>query len=210
MMKRFILASLLLHALLMLGWPALRMQQPASLSLQTLHVQLQAASTPVPVTDHHNQPPAPRPEAAVPVHNTPQPPVMPSEAVTEVVAENHRDTRLPEASAGEPVVADTPVHDDATALSNVRAALYSALQANFRYPHRARLRGWEGTVVIALRILPDGAVTDVRVSNSSGIRVLDDAALHSLRTVQVPDAVAWMNGHDLAMLIPVEYRLTDS
>lgn len=210
-MKRFILASLLLHALLVLIWPAVRTQQPASLSLQTLHVQLQAASTPEPVTDNHNQPPTPRQQDAVPVHNTPQPGATQPETITAVAAEDHHDTRLSEAPAWEPVVADKRVRDDATAaLSNVRTALYSALQANFSYPRRARLHGWEGTVIIALRILPDGAVTNVRISDSSGIRVLDEAALRSINAAQIPAMAAWIDGDGLDMIIPIEYRLTDS
>jgi TonB family protein len=98
---------------------------------------------------------------------------------------------------------------EADMLDSLRSAVYSELQANFSYPRRARLRGWEGTVVITLRILPDGKLTDIRVAGSSGISTLDRAAVNSLRKVSVPQVVAWMDGKELAMTIPVEYRLTD-
>lgn len=95
-------------------------------------------------------------------------------------------------------------------MKTLRNALVSALQARFRYPRRAQKRGWEGTVVISLRILPDGQLADVHVANSSGVPVLDRAALRSLSEVSVSRHVAWLDGREIDMLIPVEYRLTDS
>jgi protein TonB len=101
-------------------------------------------------------------------------------------------------------------HDSQDTLNALRAAVYSALQARFTYPRRARMRGWEGTVVVSLHIMSDGQLSDIQVVDSSGISVLDRAALRSLSQISVPQVVAWLNGHGIDMLIPVEYRLTDS
>jgi len=92
----------------------------------------------------------------------------------------------------------------------ISTALKQLLSANFVYPRLARQRGWEGTVVISLRILPDGNLTNIQVAGSSGITVLDRAAMRSMRQITIPQAVAWMHGRKLDMIIPIEYRLLDT
>lgn len=92
----------------------------------------------------------------------------------------------------------------------ISTALKQLLSANFTYPRLARQRGWEGTVVISLRILPDGNLTNIQVEGSSGIMVLDRAAMYSLQKITVPQViVAWMHDRELDMIIPIEYHLTD-
>ena len=49
------------------------------------------------------------------------------------------------------------------------------------YPRLARMRGWEGVVQIRLVVGVDGSVVEARVEQSSGHRVLDDAALVAVR-----------------------------
>lgn len=107
-------------------------------------------------------------------------------------------------------MAATTAPPQADSEAQVRAAVNAAFRAHFQYPRRARLRGWEGTVVIALRLLPDGGISNVRLANSSGIAVLDRAAIKALQAIRVPQAVAWIAGREMDMIIPVEYRLTDS
>lgn len=46
----------------------------------------------------------------------------------------------------------------------------------------ARKKGWEGRVVVAFVILPDGAVRDVRVVRGSGFSVLDRNAVEAVRS----------------------------
>jgi protein TonB len=209
-LKRFILLSLLLHALLLAGWPGLWQPQPPMVSLRTLSLQLQAPHPP-PIADsrHDDHPVTPGQPHRVPVRHPAQPRKPAPVAETSVATTDGIEKQQSPSPARIPTQPDRQVRSAGTALSNVRAAVYSALQASFVYPRRARLRGWQGTVVIALRILPDGAVTDVQVSSSSGIGVLDDAALRSIRALHIPQAVAGKKGHALAMQIPVEYRLTD-
>jgi periplasmic protein TonB len=204
--KRFILLSLLLHALLLAGWSGLWTQQQPVISLRTLSLQLQ---TPRPPMTADNQPVVPDQQHTARVRHETQQRKPATPAGTTIASTDSIEKQNTVTPASEPAQSDRQARDTGTALSNVRAAVYSALQATFVYPRRARLRGWQGTVVIALRVLPDGAVTDVQVSNSSGIGVLDDAAMRSISALHIPEAVAWMNGRALAMQIPVEYRLTD-
>ncbi|HWK75595.1 MAG TPA: M56 family metallopeptidase [Povalibacter sp.] len=51
-----------------------------------------------------------------------------------------------------------------------------------RYPSDARRQGQAGTVVMRLHVLEDGSVDDVKIKESSGFAVLDDAAATTART----------------------------
>jgi len=94
---------------------------------------------------------------------------------------------------------------DATA--HVRARVLNDLARYFYYPPIARLRAWEGRVLLAFRVEADGLLHEPRLVRTSGFGVLDEAALHSLRkVVRVADA----GGPRLDMEIPVIYRLTDA
>ena len=92
----------------------------------------------------------------------------------------------------------------------MRTAVSKAFMANFRYPRIARRNGWEGTVTLTMRVLPDGQLTDILVSSSSGHSVLDLAAVHTLQTARVPQAKHWLSDQAVELLLPVEYRLLDS
>ena len=52
---------------------------------------------------------------------------------------------------------------------------------NLNYPREARARGLNGSLRLLVTITADGALGDVRVLETSGHRVLDEAALHIVR-----------------------------
>ena len=205
-MRRFILASLVVHGLgagllylfhTQTVEPSMLPGDVILLSLRTFsEATHERQPPPAPVNEPAQQQPVPIPAARRTV--APRPPA-------EIVPDEEEDHLQEE--TGEVMQAQT---DDTDVMESVRAAVYSALRASFSYPRRARLRGWEGTVIISLRILPDGHLSDIRVADSSGISVLDRAALRSLSGISLPQVVVWMNGREIDMLIPVEYRLTDS
>ncbi len=210
-MKRFLLISLFLHALLLSAWPTLWPQYLPAVSAPALSLQLRAPGTQAaPDARQPGDRSLPARKLSPPATRSPQARSKLHEAVPALLPADTAEAPQQPAQTADTRTAEISNSDSETALNNVRAAVHSALQANFSYPHRARLRGWEGTVVITLRILPDGAVTDARISNSSGIRVLDDAALRSIRAVHIPEAIAWIDGRTMDIIIPVEYRLTDS
>lgn len=87
--------------------------------------------------------------------------------------------------------------------------LKTALSEHLVYPPLARQRGWEGTVLLALRVERDGALEKVRVSHSSGYDVLDQAAVDSLyRVRRLTEVTAWLHGQPMDLQMPVIYRLT--
>ena len=50
-----------------------------------------------------------------------------------------------------------------------------------QYPHLARLRGWEGTVRLSVRVSSEGSAESINISMSSGQKILDQAALRAVR-----------------------------
>ena len=79
------------------------------------------------------------------------------------------------------------------------------------YPPLARRRGWEGTVLLGMRVESDGHLHQLRINRSSGYTVLDHSALNSLNRVgRLAEATAWLKGRELDMQLPVIYRLIDN
>jgi len=82
---------------------------------------------------------------------------------------------------------------------------------NQYYPRIARNRAWEGQVKLGMQVRSDGQLTDVHVISSSGHRVLDRAAMKSIRVVTVlPEAIDWLQGRSIDVILPIIYKLTDS
>lgn len=155
----------------------------------------------------------PEPHRSVPVPAGPPPHLHAPTGRTAATAPA-ATVETPETADREPAsaapAATTPAADDRLARQAVQTAVTTALKANFRYPRIARRNGWEGTVMLALRVLPDGQLTDILVSSSSGHAVLDRAALHTVQTASVPQAKQWLGDRAVDLVLPVEYRLLDS
>jgi TonB family protein len=95
--------------------------------------------------------------------------------------------------------------------ARIRTRLLSDLTRYFDYPAVARQRGWEGTVLLGLRVESNGHLEKIRIEHSSGYAVLDNSALNSLnRLDRLAEASAWLNGSGLDMQLPVIYRLIDN
>lgn len=76
------------------------------------------------------------------------------------------------------------------------------------YPEVSRRQGFEGTVVLLVKVLADGRTGEVKVKRSSGDSALDEAAVMAARgwtflpAMRGPKAVgAWVE-------IPVKFELT--
>lgn len=203
-MRRFLLISVALHGLaaLVLHYTGTG-RDIYKLPGNTIHMSLHTISEPVrsrpaPVVPSHIETRTQeKPGAAAPDHDREPAPV----------AAEHPVARL---ATGPVPRTEVDLGTEESMQAALRSAVYSELQARFTYPRRARMRGWEGTVVISLRILPDGQLSDVQLADSSGIRVLDDAALQSVSRIRVRHVAAIHGSDGLYMTIPVEYRLTDT
>jgi len=79
-----------------------------------------------------------------------------------------------------------------------------AIQHAIAYPATARRMGWEGKVVVAFQLLPDGSVREVRVVQGSGHAVLDRGAIDAVRNASpFPRSPV-----EAEVITPVVYRLT--
>ena len=69
------------------------------------------------------------------------------------------------------------------------------------YPELARRRGWEGTVLLAVRVGVDGRVDQAEVRSGSSYRLLDEAALRAVRRWRFQPGTR--DGEPEAMEVPV-------
>lgn len=77
------------------------------------------------------------------------------------------------------------------------------------YPLLARKKGWEGRVIIQANIDKKGNVKFIKVIESSGFRVLDDASLETLKIWKFRPAILGDKFVDDIVNIPVRFVLTD-
>jgi len=81
------------------------------------------------------------------------------------------------------------------------AAVRHRIDAHKVYPPIAVRNGWEGRVLVEMRLEGDGSLTAVRLLEGSGYAVLDDATIVAVRRASPFPPVARV------LTVPVEYRL---
>ena len=75
------------------------------------------------------------------------------------------------------------------------------------YPFFARVLGQEGTTELALKVMADGTVSDVKVSKSSGSDRLDDAAVDCVSAWHYRPAIKDDQTIDAPMTVKVNWKL---
>ena len=75
------------------------------------------------------------------------------------------------------------------------------------YPPLARRRGLEGSVVLEVLVDEQGAVSELTVQRSSGHRLLDDAALKSVKTWRFEPGRRGGEPQEMKVLVPVRFAL---
>ncbi len=78
------------------------------------------------------------------------------------------------------------------------------------YPWVARLRGWEGVVVLQVMVKADGRVERVGVAQSSGYALLDRAALEAVERWMFAPATRYGRSVPSEVELPVRFRLSSS
>ena len=117
---------------------------------------------------------------------------------------------VPAATASATPAATRPAPDRQETDRRLRSGVLELIAAQLKYPAMARRKGWQGTVQLELHIDPDGRISRLRIDQTSGYPVLDNAAAEVLKLARLPHAKQWLNGHAVDLVIPVEYRLLDS
>jgi protein TonB len=95
-------------------------------------------------------------------------------------------------------------HSDAKPSALFQARLRDAVQAAVRYPNAARIMRLTGHVRLGFAY-QDGTISNPHVVQSSGQRMLDDAALTALNSAAFPDPPPELKGHLLNLEIVVTF-----
>jgi protein TonB len=151
--------------------------------------------------------------ASLPVANPPDP-TAPASTFDPTVKKSAPTTGPPHALAAAPVLpGQGPVKADPGNPPGISgegdpaadfAWIRDAIQHAITYPATARRMGWEGKVVVAFHLLPDGSVRDVRVMQGSGHAALDRGAIDAVRNASpFPRSPV-----EAEVITPVVYRLT--
>ena len=75
------------------------------------------------------------------------------------------------------------------------------------YPPLAVRQGWQGTVLLRVRVLTTGAVESVEVVRSSGKKLLDDAAIHTVERWVFAPSTRGATAIDGFATVPIEFKL---
>ncbi len=75
------------------------------------------------------------------------------------------------------------------------------------YPRLARRRGWQGEVLLQVRVGSSGKVLTARVERSTGYPVLDRAALEAVRDWRFRPARRGLLPVESEVRVPVRFRL---
>ena len=209
-LKWFIALSVAVHAVLLVTWmpPETDAGNPGRvIHLEMVEIVGSRTASAEPVADR-----APEPAAVTP--NTPArtteaaavPPAGKPETGDRVAASPLAEKREPSPA----VAASSPERSRQASDQHLRNSILELVATNLKYPPVARRKGWQGTVVLKLRIEANGRISRLHVNKTSGYPVLDQAAVESLQLASVPQAGQWLNGEAVDIVVPVEYRLVDS
>jgi protein TonB len=185
---------------------------PASVPSPVVSVSLVAAQASVPAPEPEPQPvvaPPPKPVAKAPEPEpSPEPvkkkrvakPESTAKPVTQPQPVEVAALRVPVVES-EPAIVDLPV-----ILPRANAAYLKNPPP--KYPRSMLRRGIEGTVLVSAQVFDDGRCNHVKLKESSGHRLLDEAALSAVKSWQFVPArkgdmniVAWVD-------IPIDFRIT--
>ena len=87
-----------------------------------------------------------------------------------------------------------------------KASVRNAIERHKRYPNAARRRGQQGKVIVAFTLLRNGTVSQVRITQSSGYKKLDNAALKAIkginRRIPIPSQ---LNKSSWNFSIPIQF-----
>jgi len=75
------------------------------------------------------------------------------------------------------------------------------------YPSQAVRQGWQGTVLLRVRVLQTGAVESIEVLKSSGKKLLDDAAIATVQRWVFAPSTRGTTPVDGFATVPIEFKL---
>ncbi len=92
-------------------------------------------------------------------------------------------------------------------LANYARAIQAKIFGASYYPRQARDAGWEGKLRLSLNIASNGNLNDIKILESSGYKILDDAALDVARTqAPYPPFPPQIKSGDVWVDVPIVYK----
>lgn len=228
-----LIASLLAHALILFGIPK---PQPAPPPPKPNEIKIELVQTPPPAPVTPEPPPVPQPIKPPPKPMEPkrtvtpvpqkvspvsEPPVEPPRPVTEpapptviavkpTVTESKPELVVPPPPPPpEPVKPTGPSEGDyEAARAAFRDAAQREIQKNLRYPRIAMERGIEGITHLHISFDDQGNIVGVEVTESSGNKALDEAAIATIRKSQFKALFNdLLRGRLKSTNVPVSFKL---
>lgn len=87
-------------------------------------------------------------------------------------------------------------------------SIYQSIATLKVYPRNARKLRQSGTVQVTFTVLADGTITNILLSDTSGFRILDNAAKQILETLAKVAAIPKeLNEESMTIALPLEYKL---
>ena len=125
-----------------------------------------------------------------------------SETATERAITMHAETS---AKAVPPVA-----RNETDLLAGYGQTLSRAIARQQRYPRIAQMKGWQGTVEVALEVAPGTRLKQATVLRSSGFEALDRHALEMVRdAAPLPPAPEPLRSREFSVRVPIVFRLRD-
>lgn len=92
--------------------------------------------------------------------------------------------------------------------AQVATILKHELTKYFYYPKLAQRRNWQGDVIVEFVIRPSGVISNIKIKESSGYSILDNAAIISVKKINQPEKLSLaLNGNHLEQTLPIKYKL---
>jgi len=213
--RKALLAAILLEGMIAVFATGL-LANPAALPKKDDPIQISLEETPPappkPAPKPEIKPPPPKPVQPVPIPQVPQPVERPVPNVPKAAAEP-----VPEATPVSSPVVEIPPPPPPQPTVNVNAALEAEFAARLRasiqsavvYPAAARFMALKGRARVEF-IYRDGAYRQVRIAQSSGNGMIDQAALAAVSGATFPTPPDFMRGKDYPYQIAVNFDVTSA
>ena len=150
------------------------------------------------------QPPKPEPQRAPPKQARVLPQIQQSEPLPSSVAETAEAPVAVAPTAPEPAPPPPPPPEPVTEPMGRAGYLNNPAPD---YPALAVRQGWQGTVLLRVRVLASGTVEAVEIKQSSGKKLLDDEAVQTVKRWSFAPARRGSTPIDGWATVPIEFVL---
>ena len=142
-----------------------------------------------------------------PVQNEPPPPPAVITATPKVDAPP-TEIKVPPPPPEPPKKIEPSEDDISAALGQYGGTLGRAIAKHKQYPKIAAMRGWQGDVILDLKLDGNGNVLSASVKESSGHEALDNQALEMARkAAPFPTPPEALRGRSFNITVPVSFKL---